>query len=95
MSSDEMFNPGFYAALDQGIEINNTKEKSKGRGRPRKKIRPNEPDYLLHRPTQKRERLRADPLVSISTVFEAIIVDMRETVEGNIPIYIYISDIFK
>lgn len=36
----------------------------------------------MHRPTQKRERLRADPLVSITTIFEGIITDMKECIEG-------------
>ena len=91
MSSDEPSdsNPGFYAALDQGIEIRNPrKSKSKEfvekrpRGRPPKKRRPSETDYLMHRPTQKRERLRADPLVSITTIFEGIIADMKDVIEG-------------
>lgn len=75
-------------------------EEKRGRGRPRKKrsvtclaffrsceinFQLNEGDYLLQRPTQKRERLRADPLVSISTSFEKILTDLRneafETVE--------------
>jgi len=90
MSSDEMANPGFYAALDQGIEIRNPRKK-KGAvevgekrpvGRPRKKRRPSD-DYLSHRPTQKRERLRADPLVSITTMFEGIITEMKDCVEGK------------
>ena len=52
-------------------------EEKRGRGRPRKKRSANEGDYLLQRPTQKRERLRADPLVSISSSFEKTLTDLR------------------
>ena len=66
-------------------EFINSEEK-RPRGRPRKKRRPSEADYLMHRP-MKRERLRADPLVSISSIFEKILTDLRTALVNDIDIF--------
>ena len=77
-----------------GIEVTPRKKKKefisseekRPRGRPRKKRRPSEADYLMHRP-MKRERLRADPLVSISSIFEKILTDLRTALVNDIDIF--------
>ena len=40
----------------------------------------------MHRP-MKRERLRADPLVSISSIFEKILTDLRTALVNDIDIF--------
>lgn len=85
-------NPYIFYFL--GIEVTPRKKKKefinseekRPRGRPRKKRRPSEADYLMHRP-MKRERLRADPLVSISSIFEKILTDLRTALVNDIDIF--------
>ena len=63
-------------------EVQIGSEEKRPRGRPRKKPRTSDADYLMHRPMQKRERLRADPKVSISSIFEKILTELRNSVDA-------------
>jgi len=72
--------------MNEGILI--PKKGSGRRGRPTKRTRPSESDYLNQRPMQKRERIRADPQVSISSLFESIILDMKDVLADRMDAFV-------
>ena len=72
--------------MNEGIVI--PRKGAGRRGRPTKRTRPSESDYLNQRPMQKRERIRADPQVSISSLFESIIIDMKDVLADRMDAFV-------